>query len=613
MPLPNIIKQLRNRVQRILYPTSEKVLTLQINLFYAELKSALVINVVIILIMSLFLGIVFNNPVYSYFAVALVLHSMATYVYIVYDSSAVKQFRSPIYRGNMLCIFNLLSGLLWGLFFSVGLDLNNETLVFLSVFIVVSMITASVTALSYYLLGYLAFSVSIAAPLSIVLISTQSDSYLLLGCLLPTAVIAGFGHARIINKTFAETFQLRFEKEELVKELILQKDEANDLRKEAENAITAKSKFLVAVSHDLRQPLQSLRFFTEALDANKDNPKQLRLVENINNSVNVMESLFNALFDISKLDAGIVRPNITDFLLDDFIQPIYNEFSISNSNNDIQFDVIKPISTESVQVAAKTDVILLESIVRNLVSNAFRYTRQGRIWVKYEIMNSAILLEVGDTGVGIPRDQLDNIFEEYYQLTNPDRNREKGLGLGLAIVKRLINILQLKIEVNSEINQGSTFVVTIPQGDITKIKPKTITVAPELNSINVLVIDDDRMVGESLSALLSKWGYEHRITESGDEAEALIIDDGFSPDAILADYQLKHTKTGIESIMQIQKLIQSNIPAIIMTGDIHPGNITEVTKHNIPVLNKPVRPIQLRKFLLHCETSENREAPNTVM
>ena len=187
------------------------------------------------------------------------------------------------------------------------------------------MITASVTSLSYYLLGYLAFSVSIAAPLSIVLISTQSDSYLLLGCLLPTAVIAGFGHARIINKTFAETFQLRFEKEDLVKKLILQKDEANGLRKEAENAITAKSKFIVAVSHDLRQPLQSLTFFTEALETNKDNPKQLRLVENINNSVNVMESLFNALFDISKLDAGIVRPNITDFSLDDFIQPIYNE------------------------------------------------------------------------------------------------------------------------------------------------------------------------------------------------------------------------------------------------------------------------------------------------
>ena len=256
---------------------------------------------------------------------------------------------------------------------------------------------------------------------------------------------------------------------------------------------------------------------------------------------------------------------------------------------------------------AKTDAILLESIVRNLVSNAFRYTRQGRIWVKCEIMNSSILLEVGDTGIGIPRDQLDNIFEEYYQLTNPDRNREKGLGLGLAIVKRLINILQLKIEVNSKINQGSKFVVTIPQGDITKIKPKTITVAPELNSINVLVIDDDKMVGESLSVLLSKWGYEYRITESGDEAEALIIDDGFSPDAILADYQLKHKKTGIESIMQIQKLIQSNIPAIIITGDIHPENMTEVNKHNIPVLNKPVKPIQLRKFLLHCETSKNRE------
>jgi len=604
MSLHNMLKQFRNRVQRALHPASEKVLSQQVNIFYAEMKSALVINIVIISIMSLFLGIVFNSSVYGYFAFALVLHSIATYAYIVYDSRAVRQFRSPIFRGNMLCIFNFLSGLLWGLFFSVGLDSDNEILVFLSVFIVVSMVTASVTSLSYYLLSYLAFNVAIATPISIVLISAQSDSYLLLGYLLPTAVIAGFGHARILNKTFAESFQLRFEKEDLVKELILQKDEANGLRKEAESAITAKSKFLVAVTHDLRQPLQSLTFFAEALETTVDNPKQLRLVENINNSVNVMESLFNALFDISKLDAGIVRPNITDFSLDDFIQTIYNEFSVSNRNNDIQFDYIKATSIENNQAVAKTDAILLESIVRNLVSNAFRYTRQGRIWVKCEIMNSSILLEVGDTGVGIPKDQLVNIFEEFYQLTNPDRNREKGLGLGLAIVKRLINILQLKIEVNSEINQGSKFVVTIPQGDITKLKPKTIAGAPELNSISVLVIDDNKMVGKSLSALLSKWGYEHRVTESGDEAEALIINDGFSPDAILVDYELKHKKKGIESIMQIQKLIQSNIPAIIMTGDIQPENMTEVTKHNIPVLNKPVKPIQLRKFLLHCETSK---------
>ena len=322
-----------------------------------------------------------------------------------------------------------------------------------------------------------------------------------------------------------------------------------------------------------------------------------------------MESLFNALFDISKLDAGIVQSNITDFSLDDFIQPIYNEFSVSNRSNDIQFDYIKATSAGNIHSVAKTDAILLESIVRNLVSNAFRYTRQGRIWVKCEILESSILLEVGDTGIGIPEDQLGRIFEEYYQLTNPDRDREKGLGLGLAIVKRLLNILHLKIEVNSKINQGSKFVITIPQGDITKIKPKAITVAlvlESLSSINVLVIDDDKMVRKSLSALLSKWGYDHRIAESGDEAETLIIDEEFSPDVILADYQLKHDKTGIESIMQIQKLIQSKIPAVIMTGDILPENMIEVTKSNIPVLHKPVKPIQLRKFLLHCETSKKQ-------
>jgi len=610
MSLRKIIKQFLNIEQQGSHPLSEEILTQQVNIFYAQLKAALVLNVVIILVMSLFLGIVFTNPVYSYFAVAIVLNTVATYVYIVYDTKIVKQSCSPIYRGNMLCIFNLLSGLFWGLFFSVGLNLNNEILVYLSVFFVVSIITSSVNSLSYYLLGYLLFSISIAAPLSIALISTQSDSYLLLGCLLPAAVIASFRHARTLNKTFAESFQLRFEKEDLVKELILQKDKENNLRKDAENASTAKSKFLAAASHDLRQPLHALTFFTEALDTNKDNPKQIRLVENIKNSVKVLESLFNALLDISKLDAGIVQSNITHFSLDEFIQPIYEEFSVSNRSNNIQFDYMKATSAENIQPVAKTDVILLESIVRNLVSNAFRYTRQGRIWIKSEILESSILLEIGDTGVGIPGDKLDKIFEEYYQLNNPDRDREKGLGLGLAIVKRLINILHLKIEVDSKINQGSKFVITIPQGEFKKRKSKTTTVAPvlkSLNLINVLVIDDDKMVRESLSALLTKWGYDHRTAESGDEAETLVIDEEFSPDAILADYQLKHSKTGIESILQIQNVIQSKIPAVIITGDILPENLTEVTKSNIPVLHKPVKPIQLRKFLLHCETSKKQE------
>jgi len=612
MSLFRQVKQFLNIERCGLDPISEKILAQQVNIYYAQMRSALAINTFVIVVISLFLGVVFSSPAYFYFSVANILISMAAYAYILYDSKAVKQFRSPIYRGNMLCVFNFLFGLFWGLFFSVGLDLNNEALVYLSVFLAVSIITASVSSLFYYLLGYLVFSVSMTVPIAIVLISAESDSYLLLGCLLPSAVIASFIHARILNKTFAESFQLRYEKEDLVKELTLQKDKANSLRKDAESANTAKSKFLAAASHDLRQPLHALTFFTEALEIDKDSPKQHRLVENIKHSVNVMESLFNALLDISKLDAGIVQPNMTSFSLDDFIQSIYNEFSVSNSRNDIQFDYINSASTDDIQLIVKSDVILLESIVRNLVSNAFRYTRQGRIWLKLASLEDALLLEVGDTGVGIPENQLDNIFEEYYQLANPDRDREKGLGLGLAIVKRLVNILQLGIEVSSKINQGSRFVITIPQGDFREIKPEALVAAPTLklpSSIKVLVIDDDKMVGESLSAILAKWGYDHRVASSGDEAGVIITDEAFSPDVILADHQLKHNKTGVESIIQIQTLIQSKIPAIIMTGDILPENLTVVTKNNIPILHKPVKPVQLRKFLLNCEASK-RELAN---
>jgi len=598
-----MIKDILNIEHSNSNPYAGEIFTKQIQSLCEQCRSGVFTSAIVIIILWFFFDIVFSGTSYLVFACIIIALNGLTYFYL---SDALLKFRSgqsDLTQGNIVAVLNLLAGLGYGLFFAVGLDTSSQALTFLSIFFVVTMCVGSVSVLAYYLPAYFANTISLITPMSIVLITSDSDTYLMLGIMLPTILLAGYGYAQNLNRTMAESFQLRFEKEGLVQELIEQKNTAEALRMVAEDANIAKSKFLAAASHDLRQPLHALTLFTEALEVSQKDAKQQRIVDKIKTSVSAMDSLFNALLDLSKLDAGIVTVHENNFPINELLLPLCLEYDKVSEKSEVEF------SCETNDVNVKTDKILLEVIIRNLVGNAFRYTNSGKIWIHCFAKDlNKICIEIGDTGIGIPEDQTKKVFDEYYQLTNPERDREKGLGLGLAIVKRLINILHLEIELLSTVGKGSRFILTLDKGIPSQINSDKTSTNPDVildksSEIKVLVIDDDILVRDSIELLLSKWGYQNKVVESEQHAVDLIKNKNLIPDILIVDYQLKNNKTGIEAINKIQSCLSTPIPALVITGDILPDHLITVKQSQLPVLYKPVKPAQLRKFLLNSNKS----------
>lgn len=384
------------------------------------------------------------------------------------------------------------------------------------------------------------------------------------------------------NKRFLEIQRLRYE-------LATKKEEA-------EKANIAKSKFLAAASHDLRQPLHALTLFTTALKEKISYPDVAKIVDNIDKSVDALQGLFNALLDISKLDAGSLQVQKENVELANILEPIVTEFSAEAAKKGLQLNY--HASREHVD----TDPGLLSRIVRNLISNALRYTESGSITIEAKAVGEQLHLSVADTGRGIPKDQQEEIFKEFVQLHNPERDREKGLGLGLAIVHRLIGLLGHSLHLESAPHRGSCFTVKLPRAPKRAENRKTeITIAPinisNNGELNVLVIDDEASVREGAIALLETWQYKVLACADAESGMAAIQEQNFLPDVILADYRLQKNLTGVQAIEEINRFLGKKISAAIITGDTAPDRIREAEASGYLIMHKPFKPMQLRAFL----------------
>lgn len=391
-----------------------------------------------------------------------------------------------------------------------------------------------------------------------------------------------------LNRYLKETIKLRFENLDLVEQLRFQKNEA-------ENANKAKSKFLAAASHDLRQPLYALTLFTSTLEGLIQYPEVRKVVLQIKTSVTSMKGLFNALLDISQLDAGIIKPEKTNLLL----QPVFEKLA-----NDFDPQVVAKglsIVWPSASFGIHSDRALLEQILRNLIANAIRYTDSGVIKVSCVADDDELTIKVEDSGIGISAQNLDSIFEEYNQVGNEERDRQKGLGLGLAIVRRCAALLEHRIAVESQPGKGSLFSISGQNVDIDNchIAPDP-SVIPELNKSTeslLVIIDDEDTVREGSRVLFESWGCRV-ITASGkDDALDKIKQLKQRPDGIIADYRLRHNETGIHAIHAIHDLYDDKIPALIVTGDIATERLQDVASSGFQMLHKPVEALKLRTFL----------------
>ena len=447
--------------------------------------------------------------------------------------------------------------------------------------------SVSVIANGAYLPAFYAFFVPTMLP-GICWGLAQGDGihYAHAGSLTVYALVT-IGFANSFNARIVEGLALRFENMELVGDLRQQKERA-------EQANIAKSRFLASASHDLRQPVHALGMFVGALRNRPMDLETRRLVDQIERSVSATDNLFTSLLDISRLDAGVIQVHPVGFLIQPLLERICRDYAGEAERKGIRLTLC-PTS-----LTVDSDPVLVERILRNLVCNAVRYTDRGRVLVGCR-RGPRVRVEVWDTGRGIPPEHQVEVFQEFYQLDNPERDRTKGLGLGLAIVKRLTALLGCPLSLRSRPGEGSVFTVEFPRAAAATAYPVVSAEAPPplAQAGLVLVLDDEADICDAMESLLRSWGYE--VVAAGSCAEMLerIATCPTRPILIISDYRLRGEEHGIAAIEQLESQYNDDIPAMLITGDTAPDRLKEAQESGYLLLHKPVANARLRAAIAH--------------
>jgi len=412
-------------------------------------------------------------------------------------------------------------------------------------------------------------------------------------------------------RTFEQSQRRRFENERLVGALLERKRDAEASRLIAEQANQAKSKFLATASHDLRQPLQALRLFSEALQDVAKEKETIRLSGQITKSVNALVDMFDDLLDVSRLDAGIVEPRWQHFTLGSLLDRLYGDFAPLAQAKGLSFQL--PVCmgeccpNNECKAVIYSDPFLLERMLRNLISNSIRYTDTGGVAVRCMCTPDKVELEIADTGIGIKASMLPHIFEEYYQADNPHRDRRKGLGLGLAIVRRIEGLLGSKVRVRSEPAVGSTFSFTVPVGDATQqAQPFVVTHSQyDLSGKVVALVEDDPDIRELSLELMEQWGCRVVAGEYAEDVMRKLDVAEVRPDLLVCDYRLPYGMTAIQVIKRMRELWGSELPAVVLTGDTARETLNEIHASDAILLHKPIAPVRLRSMMYFALNGEN--------
>jgi len=398
------------------------------------------------------------------------------------------------------------------------------------------------------------------------------------------------------ERVVRESFVIRYENERLLEALERERQEVLLARDRAEEANRAKSQFLAAASHDLRQPLHALSLFSATLTLRAADGAAGEIAGHINKALGSLSTLVDALLDISKLDAGAVQPELQRVNVKTLIERIEAEYRPVARDKGLTFRVA-PVDAQ-----VQTDPVLLERVVRNLVDNAFKYTAAGSVSLDVELDEQTVRIAVRDTGPGIPKSERERIFEEFYQVGNPERDRGKGLGLGLAIVRRLARLLGLEVQLESNPGHGSTFALTLARaaGESGLRQPQRVPVIDDAGALagaRVLVIDDEPSVRVGMRALLESWGCRVAACSGLVEAQRLLDDYALDVDVIVADFRLPQHENGIETVRRLRERL-GEVPALIVSGDTAPERLREAQASGLPFLHKPVSAEKLKETVL---------------
>ena len=566
-----------------------RILTEQIRTAYNNTSVVLLSSIVFPLMLVLALPDLSTRfEMIVWLVLTLITASARAVLLILYRRSTALIQQNPVW-GYFLAIGAGLSGCLWG---AAGVMLTEPDIPvqFSLIMLTLAALGAgSVIAYAIYLPVFFAYFLPSLLPFVAFALLGDIQIQLIISVAPLIYLVTLSFFARNLNKVFRESLRLRFENADLVQALTVQKETA-------EQANASKTQFLAAASHDLRQPLHAMGLLISALDKRVKSPASRHLVTQLSASSDALRNLLNGLLDISRLDAGVVHPRMIHCRVQPLFERMAHDYAATAEEKNLRLSFVLT------RKVVYCDATLLERILRNLISNALRYTEQGGVVVGCRSHGKRLCIEVWDSGIGIAAGNMNKIFEEFYQVGNPERDRSQGLGLGLAIARRSAQLLGQQIEVVSIPGRGSRFTLSVACSAEANVVAEPLKLANigRLPAVRILVIDDESAILNATKLLLSDWGCNDIIlADCAAAALAALAQDNLPPQVILADYRLRNNQTGVQAIQQIQAHFATSIPAIIITGDTAPERLREAQASGHHLLHKPLAPAQLRALLRH--------------
>ncbi|WP_432261144.1 ATP-binding response regulator [Cupriavidus sp. TMH.W2] len=497
---------------------------------------------------------------------------------------------------NQMIAGNIASATLWGLPFAYWTFVVPLEYQLFFIVVLFGLGTGAIYSNYMVLPAVYAFQLPAFAPPFIALAVQPSAINLALVASGVAYLVATVAFIHRMNKTHLDALRLSYENMALLRQVRLEKEAA-------ERSDLEKSRFLAAASHDLRQPVHAMSLFLGLL-ANEPLSKHSRyLVENITRATAAMGHLFDALLNISRLDAGVIHPRSETFPLNRLLDQLRAEYAPQALQKGLTLTV-RPCAA-----LVRSDPMLLERILRNLVSNAIVHAPAGHVLVGCRRRGGDIRIEVWDNGPGIPREEHERIFWEFHQLQNPERDRSKGLGLGLAIVRRTAALLGHALTLRSEPGRGTVFMVTVaaPDAPAPACHPEPGSAGTDAGVPDfagqpsrqlLLVVDDDAQNREGLRLLLESWG--HRVICAAD-CDGLLAQVACLPEKpalIISDYRLRDHETGIQVIERLREEYNDpDMHALLVSGDTDPIRLIEAADRAIPILHKPVEVNVLKSWV----------------
>ena len=499
-----------------------------------------------------------------------------------------------IWRNWIEIPFKIIAGLSWGLGWVLFVDPNNlSSMIILNTYITGMLAVCTfATPLDQRATNACIFSCALPLIIKATLIGSFFFIWIAFGASILT--IAFYFFSVKLNKLYL-TLLLQDEKNtHLIEALKTEKQHVEKISQE-------KTRFLAAASHDLRQPIQAINLFENVLASLLTQEDQKEILTKIKQSNQNLSDLLEPLLDISKLDSGIVKASPKMIHIDDVFYRIEQQNKILAHKHHID---LRCISTSQ---KAFIDEKKLLCILNNLVSNAIQYMgRKGKILLGVRRQSQGFRIEVWDNGQGIPESQQQNIFDEFYQVGNPERNRNKGLGLGLSIVKRLSKVIACPLSFHSHFGKGCYFALSFPAQTLIEApiaqteRPieasKQAQTTPLNRQYHVLIIEDDSIVAEALNHLITSWGFKTQMANNSTTALASLKKS--IPDIILSDYQLQQGETGLDIITMIKQQTNKFIPALLLTGNTNKENIKIFQTQAYPILYKPIQPEVLKSKIM---------------